>query len=85
MPKEMDEWSDNEYRLWVGMRMPAEAEADRYNQILYDAVMFSPEETSFFRRSARNALIDRLYNKYGVVFEESFNWRDYERNGESNG
>lgn len=83
--KEMNEWSDNEFRLFHRMEMPAEAEADRYVQILYDAVLFSPDEDYTFREAAREALKQRLWFDYGVVFDETFDWAEYKRNGESGG
>jgi hypothetical protein len=67
------------------MDLPADAEADRYVQILFDAVYFSPDEDYTFREAAREALIQRLWHDYGIIFEEKFDWEEYRRNGESSG
>jgi hypothetical protein len=82
---EMDEWSDNEFRLFARMNLPPEAETDRWVQALYDAVLFTPEEDYTFREAARQGLKDRLYYDYGVVFDDVFDWDAYKLGGESNG
>lgn len=81
----MDEWSDNEYRLFTGMDMPAEAESDRYVQILYDSVYFDRDTDYTVREASREALKQRLFFDYGIVFEDRFDWAEYQRNGASGG
>lgn len=85
MSKEMNEWSDNEFRLFERMNLPPEAESDRYVQILYDSVLFSPGEDYHFREAARHGLIERLYYDYGIVFEDVFDYDAYRLGGESDG
>lgn len=85
MAKEMEDWSDNEFALFSGLNMPPEAEDDRFIQMLFDIVYFSPDENYVVREASRTALIDMLWNDYGVIFEEAFDWEAYRLNGESDG
>jgi hypothetical protein len=85
MPKEINEWSDGEFRLFNDINMPPAAHDDRFVQMLYDIVLFSPQEDYNFREQCRAGLIDRLWYDYGIIFQDEFDWEAYRLNGESDG
>lgn len=86
MAKEENEWSTNEFNLFQNIQgLPPAAADDRFLQMMYDVVLFSPGEDYNFRESVRAGLIERMFYDYGVVFEDAFDWEAYRLNGESDG
>jgi len=85
MSKEFNEWSNNEFGLFNNLPLPPEAHDDRFLQMMFDTVLFSPGEDYTFREAVRTGLIERLFYDYGIVFEDEFDWEAYRLNGESDG
>ena len=86
MSKEFEEWSKSEFNLFQNIQgLPPEAANDRFLQMMYDIVLFSPGEDYNFRESVRAGFIERMFYDYGVVFEDSFDWEAYRLGGESDG
>lgn len=50
---------------------------DSYLQGLFDTAMFDPDATHEQREEAYDALIDYMWDTYGIDFEDVFDWEDY--------
>lgn len=81
----MDDWSDNEFRLFEDMDLPDAAYDDQFVQLAYDMALFSPELDYDTHVQMRRFLLDYLNDEYDFDFVDNFDWDEYVLGGESNG
>lgn len=80
----MDEWSDDEFRMFENMDLPDRAFDDQFVQLAYDMALFSPELDYDTHIEMKRFLIEYLSREYGFDFSSEFDWDDYKLSGESN-
>jgi hypothetical protein len=72
------EWFGVEETLFMDMVFDDPIIAnDAYLQALFDQAMFDPELPAGERESAYNAMVEYLWDEYGLDFEDVFDWEDY--------
>lgn len=72
------EWGEIEFNLFDSM---ASGNANLYNdqwiQTLYDAALFDHDIAGADRGRVLNQLRDRMWEEYGIDFDDVFDWEDY--------
>lgn len=81
----IEDWSDNEFRLFEDMNLPDEAFDDVFVQLAYDMAFFSPDADYETHVEMKRFLVNHLSDEYGFDFRSEFNWDEYSLNGESDG
>lgn len=81
----INEWSDNEFRMFENLELPEEAFDDYFVQWAFDQALFSPDEDYLSHKEAMRYLRNRLEDDYGIDFDSIFDWDDYAHGGASNG
>ena len=72
------EWYGIEESLFLDMIFDDPIIAnDAYLQVLFDQAMFDPDIAPDDREDSYNALVEYLWDEYGLDFEDVFDWEDY--------
>lgn len=77
MPGSIDDWDDDEFRMFEDLDLPQDAESDRFVQLAYDMAFFDEHSDYETRMAMREFLFNFLQDEYGFDFNAEFDWDDY--------
>lgn len=72
------EWSNVEFQLYNNaLGHTPDAFDDRFTQTLYDTALFNWDISPNERAAVLDALRDRMWDQYGLDFDDVFDWESY--------
>lgn len=79
MARDYYQWNYIETYLYddMGSTLPQSFMDDRMTQALYDTALFNYDISPGDRAAVMDALKDRLWDEYGVDFDDVFDWDNY--------